>query len=432
MPGPRRLLWIGPAQHFPSQIADRSPDLDVVWEPDAERASQLDFASFEAAVIDLRSASRSRAIEMLWQRRRSLPLLLWLPPGGAEDLASLAGRHEVELLPPAAAPAAVRAQASPFPEVIGASPPFLEALTRLARAARSEVPVLLQGETGTGKEVLARAPHRHSRRAERPFVAINCAALSETLLESELFGHLRGSFTGAERDRRGLIEEAHTGTLFLDEVSETSPAFQAKLLRVLQEGELRPVGALRPRHVDLRVVSASHRNLRAEIAAGRFREDLYYRLAVFPVCVPPLRERGDDIPLLGRHFARLHAPAEGAPRLTDETLGMLQSHAWPGNVRELENEIQHALACAEPSEALAPEHFSRALAPREEPAAAAATAAPIAPLAGLGLREMLERLEAQLIAQSLSLHGGKRAVTARELGLTREGLYKKMRRLGIE
>jgi len=434
VPAPRRLLWIGPAQHFPSQIAERAPDLDVVWEPDAERASRLDFADFEAAVVDLRIATRAGAVERLRAQRGSLPLLLWLPPGDGDALPALPGRREISLAGEAWAARAREPGASAFPEVIGRCPCFLETLARLERAAGSEVSVLLCGETGTGKEVLAQALHRRSRRAERPFVAINCAALSETLLESELFGHLRGSFTGAERDRRGLLEQAHTGTLFLDEVSETSAAFQAKLLRVLQERELRPIGALRARPVDLRVVSASHRDLRAEIAAGRFREDLYYRLAVFPLRVPPLRERSADIPALARHFARRHARGSEAPVFAAAAEQLLLAHAWPGNVRELENEVQHALALADPGAAIEPEHFSPALLGASgSPAPAADAPAPrAAGAAGPGLRAMLDRLEAELISKALSDRGGRRALTARELGLTREGLYKKMRRLGIE
>jgi transcriptional regulator with PAS, ATPase and Fis domain len=463
MPTPRRLLWIAAAQHFPSQIADRSPELDVVWEPDAERAAQLDIDEFEAAVVDLRIEARDRALEVLRRRRKGLPVVFWVPPDAVPAAKLAIGRREVSLADTPEIPE--RSRNTPeLAGVIGDSAPFRAALLRVVRAATSEVPVLLEGETGTGKEVLARALHKSSRRAERPFVAINCAALSENLLESELFGHLRGSFTGADRDRRGLLEEAHTGTLFLDEIAETSPAFQAKLLRVLQERELRPVGALRSRPVDFRVVSATHRNLRSEISAGRFREDLFYRIAVFPIEIPSLRERRADIAALARHFIRLHDTRGLTREIVPAAERHLEQHNWPGNVRELENEIRHALACAVEDERLLPSHFSTRIAapgpleiasataparlearltPREVPenlslfdplegSRAGAKLEPPAASRSAGLRERLEAVEAQYIRDALQENGGRRSRTAIQLGLTREGLYKKMRRLEIE
>jgi transcriptional regulator with PAS, ATPase and Fis domain len=287
--------------------------------------------------------------------------------------------------------------------------------------------VLLSGETGTGKELVARAVHRGSPRSGGPFVAVNCAAFPDTLLESELFGHTRGSFTGADRDRRGLFEEAHGGVLFLDEVGETSRPFQAKLLRALQEREVRPVGGSRTRSVDVRVIAASNRDLRAEAAATTFREDLYYRLAVFPIRLPPLRERPGDVVPLAEHFLALHGRQEGKPEvhLSAAAERLLQSHRWPGNVRELENEIQRALALAEPGEALTPEHFSERVAGLLEPVEANLRA-------GDTLRDTLGRVEAWIIRRALEDQGGRRAATARRLGVTREGLYKKMKRHGIE
>jgi transcriptional regulator with PAS, ATPase and Fis domain len=256
-------------------------------------------------------------------------------------------------------------------------------------------------------------------------VAVNCAAFPDTLLESELLGHERGAFSGAERERRGLVEEASGGTLFLDEVAETSPAFQAKLLRVLQERAVRPLGANRERPVDLRVVAATHRNLRRAVADGSFREDLYYRLAVIPVRLPPLRERADDVPRLVQHLLTRY----GEARTVDPSLlGLLQSHRWPGNVRELENEIQHALAVSEPGETLTRAHVSdrlgEAIAPLDQ--------ARLPDVPDEPLRETLARLEAHLIRRALARNGAGRVATARQLGLTREGLYKKMKRLGIE
>jgi transcriptional regulator with PAS, ATPase and Fis domain len=252
-------------------------------------------------------------------------------------------------------------------------------------------------------------------------VPVNCAAFPDTLLESELFGHVRGAFTGADRDKKGLFDAADGGTLFLDEIGETSSALQAKLLRTLQDGEVRPVGGTRVRRVDVRVVAATNRDLRAEVEGGRFREDLYYRLAVFPIAVPALRERPEDILPLARHFLHLHGGREDKPgcTLSSETRNLLLSHPWPGNVRELENEMQRAVALADPNAAIDPDHLSPGLLGILEPVEAAARR-------GETLRDTLARIEAWLI------RGGHRTDTARRLGITREGLYKKMKRLGIE
>jgi transcriptional regulator with PAS, ATPase and Fis domain len=297
----------------------------------------------------------------------------------------------------------------------------------VAVCARSRTTVLLSGETGTGKEVVARAIHAASPRREAEFVAVNCAAFPDTLLESELFGYQRGAFTGADRDQPGLFEAAHGGTLFLDEIGETSAPFQAKLLRVLQEREVRRIGGARNQAVDVRVVAASNRDLKREAAEQRFRMDLYYRLAVFPIALPPLRERTGDILALARHFLDQHGPGEGHRQasLTPEAEQLLLAHRWPGNVRELENEILRALAMTEPGEALAPEHFSEHLGELLEPVASHITP-------GDSLHETLGRIEGLLIRKSLAAHDGQRSATARALGITREGLYKKMKRLGIE
>jgi transcriptional regulator with PAS, ATPase and Fis domain len=257
-------------------------------------------------------------------------------------------------------------------------------------------------------------------------VAVNCAAFPEALLESELFGHKRGSFTGADRDKAGLFEVANRGSLFLDEIGETSGPFQAKLLRVLQEREVRPIGSSQTRRVDVRVIAATNRNLLHETGSSRFRLDLYYRLAVFPIHVPPLRERPVDILPLAEHFLSLHAALDGQPEstLSSETSRLLQSYGWPGNVRELENEVQRALAVSEPGRPLAPAQFSERLSGILEPVEAV-----VQP--GETLRETLGRIEAWLIRRALEANQGRRAITARRLGVTREGLYKKMKRHGI-
>jgi two-component system, NtrC family, response regulator AtoC len=231
---------------------------------------------------------------------------------------------------------------APDARLVGRSPAFVEAMKLVGRCAPTDLPVLITGESGTGKEVVARAVHRRSRRADRPFVAVNCGAMPAELIESELFGHVRGSFTGAERDRPGLFEEASGGTLFLDEVTETSPAFQVKLLRALQEGEVRRVGSNRVLRVDVRIIAATNGDPEKEVEEGRFRRDLFYRLNGVGLHLPPLRERREDILPLARHFAR-----GSGGRLTHfsrAAIQLLESYDWPGNIRELENAVVRAAA----------------------------------------------------------------------------------------
>jgi len=304
-----------------------------------------------------------------------------------------------------------------------------DVLALVERAATSQATVLLTGETGSGKEVLARAIHDGGPRRRAPFVAVNCAAFPDSLLESELFGHTRGSFTGADRDKPGLFEAADGGTLFLDEVGETSPSLQAKLLRALQEREVRPVGGARARKIDVRVVAATNRSLTAEVESHRFREDLFYRLAVFRIDVPPLRDRREDVLPLAEHFLRRHGEREAKRGccLAREAADLLLTHTWPGNVRELENEMQRALAVAEAGESIVVRHLSERLQESLRPAREA--------LKDDGpetLRAQMGRIEAWLLRRALDAHRGRRAATARTLGITREGLYKKMRRFGIE
>jgi Nif-specific regulatory protein len=434
----RTILWVGRGERFPAQVAD-APLLDVVFERDVEAAAALPLASFDACVLDAPEPEAALAgLRRLRARRGCPPLLVRLERGAdsAEELAR-AGAAEVllrasgddsssELLArlerlARPAPPAARARAAPGGAILGESPCMQRVFALADRASRSRATVLLSGETGTGKELVARAVHRAGPRGAQAFVAVNCAAFPDTLLESELFGHVRGAFTGADRDKRGLFEVADGGTLFLDEVGETSGPFQAKLLRALQEREVRPVGGTRSRSVDVRVVAATNRDLWREGAAGGFRPDLYFRLAVFPIHIPPLRERAGDVLRLARHFLELHGRAEGKPgvHLSPEAERLLDAHPWPGNVRELENEIQRALALAEPGETLSPEHFSerlRAILPPIE--------ASLHP--GDTLRETLDRVEAWLIREALAAHGGRRAQTARRLGVTREGLYNYM------
>ena len=300
------------------------------------------------------------------------------------------------------------------------SAPMRRVMAAVERAAESAVPVLIEGETGTGKELLACAIHQHGSRRHAPLLVQNCAAISESLLESELFGHCRGAFTGAERDRRGLFEEAGDGTVFLDEIGEAPPAVQAKLLRVLQHEEVKAIGADRVRRVRARIVAATNRSLEAEVGAGRFRADLYYRLVVFPIRVPPLRHRMAEVPALAAHFLLRFERREGRATggLEPEALRTLQSYAWPGNVRELENEVHRLVLSVALGERIGRRHLARRI--RE--------ADPFGPEEPLD--RILARVELALIRQRLEQTPTKSAA-ARSLGITREALYAKMRRLGM-
>jgi two-component system response regulator HydG len=247
-----------------------------------------------------------------------------------------------------------------FPRIVGRCPKLLDLFRILLKVAPTDATVLIQGESGTGKELVARAIHDLSPRRSGPYVAENCAAFPETLLESELFGHSRGAFTGADRQRKGRFQMAHKGTLFLDEVGDMSPALQKKLLRALQEGEIRPVGSSTPIKIDVRFLSASNKDLAALLRAGKFREDLYFRLSPIKVELPPLRERGEDLPLLVEHLSAHAASKAGRPkpRFSQEAMAVMRRHRWPGNVRELQNEVQRTLALTDPSRPIGPEDLS--------------------------------------------------------------------------
>jgi DNA-binding NtrC family response regulator len=292
---------------------------------------------------------------------------------------------------------------------------MLEVYKQIAFAADALAPVLVVGESGTGKELVARAIHQHGRRASRPFVAVNCGAIAETLLESELFGHERGAFTGAVARQRGKFEAAHRGTIFLDEIGDIGPNLQARLLRALQEGTIRRVGANEPIAVDVRVVAATNRDLESAVKQGSFRADLYYRLHVVSIVIPPLRERREDIPLLAEHFAQKHGRAEGSA-ISPEARELLVAHDWPGNVRELENVIARALAL-NPSGVVLPEDLPDAVrAARPAPAAA--------PLPDTSDRPTLAELERRYASQVLLETGGNKTRAAEILGIDRKTLYR--------
>jgi transcriptional regulator with GAF, ATPase, and Fis domain len=321
-----------------------------------------------------------------------------------------------------------------FTEIVGSGVAMADVFRLMESAAASPITVLIEGETGTGKELVARAIHRESARAEGPFLAVNCAAFQETLLESELFGHRRGAFTGATQDRRGLFEAADKGTVFLDEVGEMAPAMQAKLLRVLEQGEVVPVGDSRPRRVDVRVVSATNRILAAEVAARRFREDLYYRLVAFPIRLPPLRARREDVPLLAQRFVAGAAEAhrKRVPGIEPAALECLVRFEWPGNVRELRNELERAVALAREGEPICPAHLSaRLLAPGEASADGVAYGAALCGAEGGSLLRARSAFEARYIGEVLRQHGGNVSRAAKALGLSRVMLQRKMKAYGL-
>jgi DNA-binding NtrC family response regulator len=316
--------------------------------------------------------------------------------------------------------------------IVGRSAAFRRMLGRARQAATSDVDVLIEAESGTGKELIARMIHRLSLRRRGPFVAVNCAAFPETLLESELFGHVRGAFTGATTAKPGKFELADGGTLLLDEVGEMPLGLQPKLLRVLQEREIDRLGDTRPAPVDVRVVATTNRQLKSMVAEGRFRSDLYYRLNVVPVTIPPLRERPEDIAELARHFLEKHARKSGArlPNLSPELIERLEAHAWPGNVRELENFMRRALALATGPRLgpeLADDWDADEAAPGTKAMAAGAAEGAAAATGGLSLREM----ERQLLEHTLESTDGNRTRAAEILGISIRTMRNKIKEYGL-
>jgi DNA-binding NtrC family response regulator len=309
-----------------------------------------------------------------------------------------------------------------LPGIIARSPEMQRVLALVARVAPSDATVLIQGESGTGKELIAKAIHQASPRASHPFVAVNCAALPEPLLESEIFGHVKGAFTGAVAAKRGLLEEAQGGTFFLDEIGEMPPSLQVKLLRALQEREIRRVGATQPIVLNVRIVAATNRDLGQAIRDGRFREDLYYRLNVVPVVLPPLRERREDIPVLAEHFLSRASERHGRTlRLAPAATARLLSYAWPGNVRELENAIERASILAN-GELVGPEDLPPHI----------ASGAGLGPAPTLPAQQNLAEVEKAHILQTLERCGWNHSRAAEALGIGRTTLWRKLKEYGLE
>jgi transcriptional regulator with GAF, ATPase, and Fis domain len=326
-----------------------------------------------------------------------------------------------------------------FENIVGNASAMQAVFRLLEKIIESESTVLIQGESGTGKELIARAIHYNGPRGKRAFVVQNCSAFNDNLLESALFGHVKGSFTGAIKDKKGLFEIADAGTFFLDEVGDMSPALQVKLLRVLQEGTFTPVGGTEQRQVDVRVIAATHKDLHKLVERGEFREDLYYRINVIKVQVPPLRERMDDLPILLEHFLRKHFRARpGAlrtrpPRLSSEALSVMQSYPWPGNIRELENEIERCMVLGGEFEELPAELLSQ----RVQDVARAQPVLTRSALArsyekSASLKDAVEQLERDLIHQGLIRTHWNKSQLAKDLGISRSNLIMKVERYGLD
>lgn len=308
--------------------------------------------------------------------------------------------------------------------IVGHSPAIRDLLIKIKQVANSNIPVLITGESGTGKELIAQAIHQNSPRAKRTFKPVNCAGLSEGILESELFGHVRGAFTNAERDRQGVFEFADKGTLFLDEIGDMPSAMQAKLLRVLESGEVVRVGANEPKHVDVRLVSATNHELGKRVEEKAFREDLYFRIRGVELHLPPLRERAEDIPLLVAHYIPKFAAQMGieSPTVDEDTMAALQAYNWPGNVRQLINTIQQMVVVCDGNR-LEPRHL-----PTEMRPAASSSGSVSQIKAGTSL----DQLEKQAIREALRIHAGNREAAAKMLGIGERTLYRKLKEYGLK
>jgi two-component system response regulator AtoC len=415
----------------------------------AEALAALETAPFDLVITDLRMPGMDgmTLLGQLTRHRPEVPVIMLTAHGtvplavealkaGATDFvlkpfdreeliysvrkALMATKRTADATPP---------QATSGSDLLGESRAMRDVLATVRRAAPGTATVLLLGESGTGKELIAREIHRLSPRSAGPLVKLNCGSLPDNLLESELFGYEKGAFTGAATRKPGRVELAHGGTLFLDEIGDVTPMLQVKLLRVLQEREVERLGGTQAIKVDVRFVAATHRNLADLVAKGHFREDLYYRLNVVPVQVPPLRARQDDIGVLARHFTEVHAKANGKPmRLDDAAVARLQREPWPGNVRQLQNFIERLVVLSD-GRAIGIADVERELSP-QSPAASAP--APAVEGGGQGSLDVARKeSEREAIRSALAKAGGNRTVAARILGLSRRGLYYKLEELGL-
>jgi DNA-binding NtrC family response regulator len=427
---------------FIQELLNR-PDREIEATSDPEQAlARVRAKPFDLVITDLRLNARLDGIDVLRAVRESnpgTPVIIVTGFGELEkavaavregafdfvskpfnisELKSLVERALQKASSPA--PAAAVRDTMP-PALLGRTPAMTGVYKQIAHAAAADAPVLIIGESGTGKELVARAIHQHGNRAGRPFVPINCGALTETLLESELFGHVKGSFTGAIADNKGVFQTAHTGTVFLDEVGEMSPALQVKLLRVLQEGEVRSVGSSRPTKVDVRIVGATNVDVEKAVGEGRFRQDLYYRLGVVVINLPPLRERREDIPLLVERFVSAAAAKTGKRvEVSPAALDALSAYHWPGNVRELENAIERLVV------------FSRT--PLIDVRDLPPTLTPRAPALEKRLFDdlpTLEEIERRYLMHVLEQVAGNRTRAAEVMGIDRRTLYRMAERFGI-
>ena len=326
-----------------------------------------------------------------------------------------------------------------FYNLMGTSQPMQALHTQIERVAKTSVTVLITGESGTGKELVARAIHVHSLRKDKPFIPLNCSAIPESIIESELFGHLKGSFTGALRDKKGVVEEAHQGTLFLDEIGDLALPLQVKLLRLIQEGEFRAVGASTVRKADVRFIAATNQNLPEMIRNGKFREDLYFRLNVINIHMPTLRERTEDIPLLASHFLQKHTVvhAKSVSKISQEAMDYLVRRDWPGNVRELENVLSRAILKASFGTArgepitVQPLHLGGDLGAGPESTKVCECPTGLVEPHGKTLREMVDEFQRETIRSAVSRNDGNWAAAARDLGLQRSNLHSLAARLGL-